>query len=92
MKWFNRKEKEKLFEQVIMVHDYENDKYNEQDIIINSYDEYLSCDDKDSMARQIARNDIGNINNSCGELNEWLDVFKDEHLVMYEILKKYLGK
>ena len=59
-----------------------------QKIIEDSYNDYISLDDerqREIMARNIKRTAQGFIRNSGGRLEDWLEKFKDEDIVISKL-------
>ena len=59
-----------------------------QKVIEDSYNDYISLNDerqKEIMARHIKRTAQGFINNSEGRLEDWLEKFKDEYIVISKL-------
>lgn len=58
-------------------------------IIQESYDDYVSEEvfDKETFARHIRRTAQGDVKNCGGLLDEWLEKFKNEELVLNELKK-----
>jgi hypothetical protein len=59
-----------------------------KEIIEDSYNDYISLDDKrqrEIMARHIKRTAQGFIRNSGGRLEDWLEKFKDEDIVISKL-------
>lgn len=59
-----------------------------QKIIEDSYNDYISLDDerqREIMARHIKRTAQGFIRNSEGRLEDWLEKFKDEDIVISKL-------
>ncbi len=57
-------------------------------VIKDSYIDYISIDnekEREPMARQIYLTAKGFIKNKDGVLQDWLDIFKDEHLVISKL-------
>jgi hypothetical protein len=59
-----------------------------QKVIEDSYNDYISLDDerqKEIMSRHIKRTAQGFINNRDGRLEDWLEKFKDEYIVISKL-------
>ncbi len=59
-----------------------------QKVIEDSYNDYISLDDERQrriMARHIKRTAQGFIRNSGGRLEDWLEKFKDEDIVISKL-------
>jgi len=59
-----------------------------QKVIEDSYNDYISLDDerqREIMARHIKRTAQGFINNRDGRLEDWLEKFKDEYIVISKL-------
>jgi bacillopeptidase F (M6 metalloprotease family) len=56
-------------------------------VIEDSYNDYISIDDryKESMSRQIALTAKGYIKNRDGKLEDWLEVFANEDIVISKL-------
>jgi len=56
-------------------------------VIKDSYNDYISVPDesKEVMARHIARTASGHIKNKGTKLEDWLEVFKDEEIVISKL-------
>jgi len=61
-------------------------------IITESYEDYKSDEgcNKEAFARQIRLTALGDVRNREGSLNEWMDKFKDEEIVLNELKKLQL--
>jgi len=59
-----------------------------QKVIEDNYNDYISLDDerqREIMARHIKRTAQGFINNRDGRLEDWLEKFKDEYIVISKL-------
>lgn len=65
------------------------DKINENiQVIKDSYNDYISIDnekEREAMARQIFLTAKGYIKNRGGELQDWIDIFRDQNLVVSKL-------